>query len=190
MALTSSWDALILAGGTSSRMAHDKASLVIAGETMLARSVNAASQAKTIVVSGLEQALPHPVVWSLEDPPFSGPVAAIVEALPLISSEWVVIIPCDLAHPEEVVAELTAHNTGADALIARDPEGHIQWLTARVKTEALSRAVTALESSDIPVRNLFAEMNIEFVDAPSTFPAIWEDMDTPEELLKVSEEKS
>ncbi len=190
MVTTSLWDALILAGGTSSSMNQDKASLEFQGETLLSRSVNAVAQTANIIVSGTPQAIDHDVIWCLEDPPFSGPVSAIAEAVQHVTSEQLVIIPCDLAFPDKAVSQLLSLPLEADAHIARDPKGHIQWLTAVVSTRSLQSAIAGLESTDIPVRKLFENMTLRFIDAPSSDSTIWEDMDTPEDVHRIGREQS
>lgn len=190
MVTTSLWDALILAGGTSSRMNQDKARLKFQGETLLSRSVNAVANAANILVSGTSQPLDHEVTWCLEDPPFSGPVSAIAEAVQHVTSEKLVIIPCDLAFPDKAVSRLLSLDREADARIARDPEGHIQWLTAIVSTPTLKHAIAQLKSTDIPVRKLFENMTLSFIDAPSSDCTIWEDMDTPEDVHRIGNEQT
>ncbi|MHA7222511.1 molybdenum cofactor guanylyltransferase [Arthrobacter sp. RHLT1-20] len=77
------FDAVILAGGRSSRLGGvPKAGLVYHGATLLARALQAARDAGTVVVVGPDPGtLPRGVLSCREDPPFAGPAAAIAAGL-------------------------------------------------------------------------------------------------------------
>lgn len=184
MAITSSWDAIVLAGGTSSRMKQDKATLKIGGISLLGRTVNALGSARRIIVSGEQQPLQVNVTWSMEDPPQSGPVAAISAALKQVSSDWIMIVPCDLARPKDAIDLLSSTDFHSDALVARENAGRVQWLTALVNTNLLQQAVMELGGTDVPARAMFENLNVTFVEPPVNHPHIWEDMDTPRDLTK------
>src|SRR5690606_27635971 len=92
-------DSLILAGGRSSRLGHsDKRKLVIDGETLLARAVDAVRQvaARHIVIVGDEGVDDVPTVR--EQPAFGGPVAAIAAGLRALpdDADAVLVIACDM----------------------------------------------------------------------------------------------
>lgn len=182
--------ALVLAGGASTRMGHDKASLTVDGQTLLQRTVAAAAaQAENVIVSGPEIPLRDAVVtWSQEEPPRGGPVAALAAAAPLIQHDWLLVVPCDLAHPQPAVTALIdagrAHHFDADAYLARDTEGRTQWLTGLVRRSALHTAIDNLGTVDAPVRALFGNLSLVLVDAPDDSPELWEDMDTPDDIAR------
>jgi molybdopterin-guanine dinucleotide biosynthesis protein A len=77
------FDAIILAGGRSSRLGGSpKSELKYDGETLLSRSIAAARGARRIVVVGPDaKNLPSGVLNCREDPPFAGPAAAIAAGL-------------------------------------------------------------------------------------------------------------
>jgi molybdopterin-guanine dinucleotide biosynthesis protein A len=82
------FDAIILAGGRSSRLGGSpKAELTYDGETLLRRSITAARGARRLVVVGPEfRDLPPDVLSCREDPPFAGPAAAIAAGLERLGS--------------------------------------------------------------------------------------------------------
>lgn len=206
MPVAPQWDALILAGGTSRRMGQDKAQIRIGGTTLLERTVLALeslpgrSSAK-VIVSGTRSNHEHLTAeFCQEDPPFSGPVAALQAALPFLTVEWMLVLPCDLVEPGRAAeALLTACTTTLnspdserlpDAFIARDTEGHVQWLTACVRVARLRDALNALDTTDAPVRVIFEHLSIQPVPAPTEHPQIWDDMDTPEDVARAQQEES
>ena len=73
-------DALVLAGGRSSRLGSvAKAGLIYEAQTLLERTLDAVAAAGSIVVVGpdVRTTAERPVLQAREDPPFGGPVAAI-----------------------------------------------------------------------------------------------------------------
>ena len=77
------FDAIILAGGRSSRLGGTpKSELIYDGATLLDRSIAAARGARSIVVVGpAPKNLPAGVLSCREEPPFAGPAAAIAAGL-------------------------------------------------------------------------------------------------------------
>jgi len=106
------FDAIILAGGRSSRLGGSpKAELTYDGETLLHRSVTAARGARRLVVVGPEfRDLPPGVLSCREDPPFAGPAAAIAAGLARLGSPDRAPGSQPVAHPG-----VPAEQPGADA---------------------------------------------------------------------------
>lgn len=121
------FDALILAGGRSSRLGGSpKSELIYDGETLLNRAIAAARVARRIVVVGPEpQNPPCPVLTCREDPPFAGPAAAIAAGLARLQhpdpslaggadsdggedepAAYTLILACDMPHAARAVQAL------------------------------------------------------------------------------------
>ena len=127
------FDALILAGGRSSRLGGvPKQSLVFRGQTLLERALDAAAGARRTVVVGDSGFLPSqgtaspPVSPSLpvspsnwppgvlrcrEEPPFAGPAAAIAAGLEALAKNggdapFTLVLACDMPLASEAVAVL------------------------------------------------------------------------------------
>ncbi|NUL48899.1 molybdenum cofactor guanylyltransferase [Cellulosimicrobium funkei] len=195
--------AIILAGGASSRMGWDKASLVLdgtKGATLLERTVEAARSAGAtqIIVVGDRPEPPvsadlHGVLFVRENPPRSGPVPALDTALAEVHAARVLVLPCDLAHPWEACRELVntmgprgpVSGSGADkadGVVAVDAGGHRQHLTALFRTEALRRTTAP---GTTRVRDRVAGLVLIDVPEPIDRPGIWEDMDTPGDVERI-----
>ena len=191
------WDALILSGGRSSRMGTDKHLLNIGKETLLERTFHSVQEhSKNVYISGSSHGHEHLLVtWCREDPPYLGPVQALCSALANLTQPWVLILPCDLAHPREATQFLTQHIKNSsqphdtDAFIARDTSLQPQWLTGMYRVPSLKKAC-ANRSSHMSMKAFVADMNIDFVNAPADQPFIWEDMDTPEDYSRLTKEQT
>ena len=83
------FDAIILAGGRSSRLGGvPKSGLIYDGATLLERSLRAAGAAgRTVVVGPDPGDLPDGVLSCREDPPFAGPAAAIAAGLAALAAD-------------------------------------------------------------------------------------------------------
>lgn len=147
-------DAVILAGGTGSRLGGvDKARLDVGGTTLLERMLAAVSAARRVVVvappesvAGLARAANVSV--TLEDPPGGGPVAGLVAGMSLLvddPAEWTLVAAVDQPGASvtvpAVLAAAGAAPAGIDAVCHRDPGGHPQWLLALHRTAALRAAL-------------------------------------------------
>lgn len=153
------FDAIILAGGRSSRLGGvDKASLMFDGGTLLARTLAAVEGAGAVVVVGPFSAaeLPEGVRSAREDPPFSGPAAAIaagVDELAGSAAEYTAVLACDMPYARTAMqylltATASLARTGkgaaasdADGVMAQDGMAKLQPLAALYKTAALTEAV-------------------------------------------------
>lgn len=105
--------AILLAGGRATRLGGaSKPLLDVGGQTLLQSAVRAARRAAaspvTVVAPVLDETLP--VSWVREDPPFSGPAAAVVAALAswpqAADPEWTLLLACDLPGAEAAVVRL------------------------------------------------------------------------------------
>lgn len=162
-------DAIILTGGRSSRLdSVPKSEFIVEQSTLLARTLNAASVARRIVVVGPAPAtaLPDGVMLVREEPPFSGPVAAVAAGVAAlnsapdggktqatnpgsknVASDSVLVLACDMPHIGVAVPSLlTACEAvkDTDGVIAVDEEQRRQPLAAVYRTKALISALETL----------------------------------------------
>ena len=135
------WDAVIVAGGAGTRLGGaSKPDLTVAGQTLLARTLEAVSGARGVVVVGGPRV--DGVAWTVEDPPGSGPAAAVaagVAALADGAAPWTVVLGVDTPLAADAVARLiAARDDGSDGAWLVDAEGRKQPLLAIYRTEALA----------------------------------------------------
>lgn len=184
---------LILCGGRSRRMGHDKAALRVGPRSLLARTVERMAEvAAPVAVSLAEgQALPRlPAgVWAVRDPrPDEGPLAGLHEGFRRLqgAAERVVVMPVDMPFwtppwPARLVNALDS----ADAAAYRY-EGYTNALTAAYRLSLLPR-LEALVAGGArrPIRLLEAGRLEVFVAEdywrPGQGPPPLMDVDTPAE---------
>ena len=163
--------AIILAGGRATRLdGADKASVIVAGATLIDHVYAAVRGCAPIVAVGPDSISRPGIRVVREDPPFGGPVAAISAALAALdgtdaAETW--LLACDLPRAEELVARLggVVIPDGADAVIAVDRVGREQWLAGRYRLDPLRRAVALLpEIAGASMRSLLAPLILHTVD--------------------------
>lgn len=153
-------DALVLAGGRSSRLdSTPKARLKYREHTLLENTVSAVSGARSTVVVGdtAAQELPADVLVTREEPAFGGPAAAIGAGLDCllathpVYSDVTMVLACDLPNAEQAVQlllrELSSEGLADDGLIAADETRHLQPLLAAYRTRSLLAAVALQRES-------------------------------------------
>jgi molybdopterin-guanine dinucleotide biosynthesis protein A len=186
------FDALVLAGGRSSRLSGTaKARLRYRGESLLSRTVKAAvaSGARTVVVVGEAEPeiLGAHVIVMREDPPYGGPAAgiaagmtALAHSVSLATDAFTLVLACDMPQVADAVPPLVAEliePVDADGVIAVD--GRHQPLVAIYKSDRLLHAIAVLQSRDAiegtSVRALIAGLRLIPVQVP---PGSTDDIDT------------
>ena len=155
-------DALILAGGRSSRLGgSDKRKLVLDGETLLRRSIRAVGDAgvRTVVVVGDDGE--HGVPTVREEPPYSGPVAALAAGMRALpgAADAVAVLACDMPGIDRALPALLAAFRG-DGVIALD-RGRRQQLAIVVDPGALRSALATLPTVvDASMRDLLGRLDL------------------------------
>ncbi|MGN7979462.1 molybdenum cofactor guanylyltransferase [Microbacterium sp. 22195] len=193
--------AALLAGGRASRMGGiDKPGLLVDGVSMRDRAIDAVVSvgASPVIVVGPEPAASRAsqdaVRWMREDPPFSGPAAAVVTALGAPGADataWTILLACDLPHPDLAVARLLAGiphlAPETDGACLVDATGRAQWLTGVYRTPALVSAASALPDGgrDRPVRALLAGLSVKLLADPGAAAL---DVDTWEDYEQLTKE--
>lgn len=176
------WDAIVLAGGTSSRLGGvDKAALHAGAKTLLRLTIDAVSGADRIIVVGdRSQAVSgERIVVVREVPPGGGPAAAIGAGLVEVEAPMTVLLACDMPRVGEVVPVLLRALAMADAsvqsVVARDGD-RTQYLAAAHRTASLrQRADELAPLAGRSVRQLYAELAVREVEVPA---GVTQDIDT------------
>ena len=182
------FDAIVLAGGRSSRMpGQRKPQLPVGNATMLQRVLAAVGRAGTRVVVGPPQPVPDRVVVVQETPPGSGPVSGLAAGTAEITAEIVLVVAADLPFltPELIEALIDGLTAEADVALLVDENGRDQYLLGAWRSAALRRALGDLDP--LPgraMRELLARLEVArvAVPVPKGSPAPWTDVDTPADL--------
>lgn len=179
-----SFDAIILTGGTARRLdGADKPALLVGGEPMVLPVARAAAAADRLVVVGPAHPALHPTVVTREDPPGSGPVAAVVAGLEHVRSRHVAILAADLPFLRaSTLAALCSTVDNHEAAVVRDRDGRSQWLCALWSAAALRRR-TAGDPAGRSMRSVYAGADVVPID-PVAEPPVWFDVDTRDDLTR------
>jgi molybdopterin-guanine dinucleotide biosynthesis protein A len=141
--------AIVLAGGRSSRMGHDKAQLPLGPETLLQHTCQVAlacTPRVTVVTPWPERYRPTlpPEVWVIPEQPlpgetdlFHGPLVALTQAIEAIQAspsqpepvDWVLALACDLPNlsPEPLRQWMAALDTLDPDVLAYLPHRQGRW---------------------------------------------------------------
>ena len=173
------FDAIILAGGRSSRLGGSpKSALMFDGATLLERSLAAAAGARhTVVVGPPVAGLPPRVLTSREDPPFAGPAAASAAGLAALRgagpADKVLVLACDMPGVGAAVRALreALPGSGADGVMAASADGRLQPLVGFYGTAVLERAVQEAAARNALVHGsvfaLLASLDVQAVAVPA-----------------------
>ncbi|MFJ3231427.1 NTP transferase domain-containing protein [Streptomyces sp. NPDC086787] len=187
MTETVPYDAVVLAGGAARRLGGvDKPRLSVGGRPLLDRVLAACAGARATVVVAEPRPTVRPVLWTREEPPGGGPVAALGAGLRQVAAECTVVLSADLPFlaPVTVRRLLTAlHDTGAEGALLTDADGRDQPLVAAYRTAALRRELTALTEghgslAGLPLRRVTGALRLTRVPDPlaSYDCDTWEDI--------------
>jgi molybdopterin-guanine dinucleotide biosynthesis protein A len=184
------FDALVLAGGRSSRLGGvPKQGLVFEGATLLQHSLAACSAASLAAVVGPDPGpLPAGIVACREQPEFAGPAAAVAAGLDALGRagggrDFTLVLACDMPRVAGAVQALaeslaSAGYTG-DGVMACSEDGTAQMLVGFYRTDGLKRAVQELAARngliDGSMRSLLASLDVQLVTVPAGTTA---DVDT------------
>lgn len=180
---------IVLTGGNAVRFqGADKASIEIAGATLLEHVLGALAEVPAVVVVGEQVLTSRPATFLREDPPGGGPAAGLLAGLagfPLAPRQ-VVVLAVDMPMVTTgTVSRLLAASVDHDGALLVDPDGRKQYLCAVYRTEALlSAAPPREEQHGLAVRALVGGLLLAEVPALA-----WEgrDVDTWEDLTELQE---
>jgi molybdopterin-guanine dinucleotide biosynthesis protein A len=182
------FDAIVLAGGRGSRIGGAKPELPLGGWPLLDHVLVAVSAASNrIVVGPSRHGLGEPIFVS-EQPPGSGPVAAIAAAIDQLQQPLVAVLAADLPFIRGELDQFRAAlevTPGKDAAILVDTNGRLNYLASMWRTSSLRRVVSELgDPAGLPVRALYE--SADTINIPD-FDALGADVDTPNDLAAAEE---
>jgi len=145
--------AIIVAGGAGTRLSGvSKPGLVIAGRTLMDRTLDACAGASHVVIVGGEHLKRDGALWACEDPPGSGPAAGLAAGLAALDaardvSAVVLVLGADTPRAHAAVATLLARvrngADGADGAWLVDDSGVPQPLIAAYRRESIAARCAA-----------------------------------------------
>ncbi len=181
-----SFCAVVLAGGRAARLGGaDKASMEVDGRTLLAHALDAVIDAAEVVVVGEHVPTDRPVTFTLEDPRYGGPAAALLtgrDAL-LRSTSRLAVLAVDMPHLKPATfRRLLEGAADRDGAVLVDPDGRRQL--ALVVDPARLDAVRPghEEQHNLPLHRLLGSLDL--AEVPASGPE-HRDVDTWADLRDV-----
>jgi molybdopterin-guanine dinucleotide biosynthesis protein A len=125
-----SFAAVVLAGGRASRLGGaDKASIEIAGRSLLEHALDAVMDASEVVVVGEQVPTDRPVTFVVEDPRYGGPVAGLLTGRDALLRRFPTLAVLAVDMPRLTPAtfrRLHEAAVGHDGAVLTDPAGRRQ----------------------------------------------------------------
>lgn len=168
---------LLLTGGASRRLGADKAAVLA---PRVAEALRAAVDGPVVEVGPGHTSLP-PV---REDPPGSGPLAAVAAGVAAVPSGPAVVLACDLPFVGVSLLAFLAAQPGTAVPVV---DGREQWLCATYSAAALERVAAMVAEGE-------RRMSALAFDAVFLDEAVWghvatardfADVDTPEDAVRL-----
>ena len=181
------YDAVVLAGGSSSRFGADKLAVIVDGTPLLDRVLAATTGARRRIVVGESRAVALAVEWARESPAGGGPAAGVVAGLDLVTAPWAVLLAGDLPHVgAETIGRLLAAAPGHEGAVLVDSSGRRQTLCSVVAADALrAQAAHRTDWHGAALHSLLAGLRLADVPARA---AEAHDIDVPDDLDRPQEE--
>jgi molybdopterin-guanine dinucleotide biosynthesis protein A len=185
--------AIVVAGGRSRRFGSDKLRHRVDGVSLFERTLRAARVFSPVVVvtandltdellaagDGSATPVSAEVIAVSEYPRWGGPCAALAAGVDALGEDDkdLIVLPADLADPDEAVATLLDLREG----VLSDERGWPQWLVARTSLSLLRERLSGLRSrvggldnlpasavmSVVATRAIVAEHTIRDIDTPA-----------------------
>ena len=184
------FNAVILAGGRSSRMGHDKAFIELAGQTLLARQIQLARSAgamETFISGRSDTDYSAFDAQILTDKfPDAGPLAGIHAALEATNSPLLLVLAVDMpGMTAEFLLKLASgcsENTGAVPRVT----GNLEPLAAFYPKAALPLAASLLGQNSLSVKNFAGRCQqaglVVFADHPDAAAGFFMNVNSPDDL--------
>lgn len=205
----SSVAAIVLAGGQSSRMGHDKALIEVQGVPLLKRTCLVALRCTSsvrVVTFHPEKycSLLPPDCQLVTESPLSnqstphGPLVGFAQGLAHIQTDWVLLLACDLPFLKSKILHGWIHqltHTEAEILLPHSQKG---WepLCGFYRTSCLSRLTALIHQGERSFQRWLTQENvqaIQFSDNPEICAQEHQmlfNCNTPEELATMRRERS
>lgn len=159
---------IVLAGGSSRRMGHDKSAIELGGRTLLqcaAESVSAVS--KELVIAAADrppQGLPDlSPIWVPDPPGAAGPLAGIAAGLSVASHPIVVVVACDMPFlNERLLRDLLNSTADCDAAVPL-AGGRPQPLHAAYSRDCLPTVRSLLRLGANSMHDLLSRLRVKYI---------------------------
>jgi molybdopterin-guanine dinucleotide biosynthesis protein A len=183
---------VLLAGGKSLRMGHDKARIEIGGQPLLSRSLDLLCRYfTTVLIAGDRPDVARPGIPAIPDIYPGSALGGLYTGLQSAQTEWIFVAPCDMPYPDPKILELLLkQRDGADAVVPRTPHGY-EPVFALYHKDCLPHMEAMLQQGQYRIYDFYQRIKVNYLDWQQ-MPAGWErsllNINTPEQLEQLQKE--
>ena len=184
---------VLLAGGRSRRMGHDKTRIEIGGRPLLYRSLDLLRKYfATILIAGNRPDLTHPDIPSIPDIYPGSALGGLYTGLDSAQTDWIFVVPCDMPYPDPRILELLInYRNGYDAVVPRTPQGY-EPVFALYHKSCLPHMKSMLQQGQYRIYDFYQSINVHYLEWQH-MPEGWErsllNINTPEQLEQLQKEQ-
>lgn len=159
----------IIAGGQSRRMGRDKAFLELGGSALIERVIQRSadlSQAETMLITNKPADYAHLGLPMYRDAlPAKGSLGGIYTALMQASSEFVLVLACDMPFINaELLRYMLAEMDADTDIVVPRVEGYPQGLHAIYRTTCIKPIRAQLEADRLKIIRFYDQMRVRYLD--------------------------
>jgi len=184
---------VLLAGGRSRRMGHDKTRIEIGGRPLLFRSLDLLCQYfASVLIAGDRPDLARPDIPSIPDIYPGSALGGLYTGLDSAQTDWIFVAPCDMPYPDPRILELLInYRNGYDAVVPRTPQGY-EPVFALYHKSCLPHMKTMLQQGQYRIYDFYQSINVHYLEWQD-MPDDWErsllSINTPEQLEQLQKEQ-
>lgn len=184
---------VLLAGGKSSRMGYDKACIEVAGQPLVAKSLDLLCRSfATVLISGDRPDLAQPDIPAIADIYPGSALGGIYTGLRAAKTDWIFVAPCDMPYPDSRILKLLVkQRRGFDAVVPRTPAGY-EPVFALYHKSCMKHMKEMLQQGQYRIYDFYQRINIHYLDSQQ-MPEGWErsllNVNTPEQLDELRKEQ-
>jgi molybdopterin-guanine dinucleotide biosynthesis protein A len=185
---------VLLAGGRSSRMGRDKATLAMQGQRLSDRTLAMLRELFAhVLIAGDRPDLATADIPCIPDRFPGSALGGIHGGLAAATTPWTFVTPCDLAYPDAGLARyLLARRHGHDVVVPRTPAG-LEPVFALYHRNCLAPIEKLLVCGNYRIYDFYPEVRVNLVDLQD-FPGDWQraltNLNAPEDLRRLDKERS
>lgn len=184
---------VLLAGGRSTRMGQDKATLRVGGRMLAGRVLDALREVfATTLVAGDRPDLATPETPCVADRYPGSALGGIHGALAAAATPWVFVAPCDLAHPDpRLMRHLAQRREGFDVVVPRT-DGGLEPVFALYHKNCLPHIERLLSQGSFRVYDFYDHvrtLHVEARDLPDGWRRALLNLNDPRDVRRVAEEE-
>jgi len=151
---------VILAGGESKRMGQDKASMLMADDTLLNHVIRRIQPLFGVPFISVRESRKHLLFPQLCDRMNgAGPMAGIETALERVDSQWVFAIACDMPFVSSGLIDAMAEKRDDHDMVVPFVDGSLQPLAAFYSKSCLPCMQSQLKSGDRSLKSLIRKLD-------------------------------